>query len=49
MMGGEGIRDLLDTIDLVEIFSQLKEDMENTKSVAKTRHLLSVLKLLSHS
>jgi len=46
MMGGEGIRDLLDTIDLVEIFSQLKEDMENTKSVAKTKTLVKRLKVI---
>ena len=45
-MGGEGIRDMLEDIDLVEIFSQLKEDMENTKSVAKTKTLVKRLKVI---
>ncbi len=46
MMGGEAIRDMLDDIDLVEIFSQLKEDMDNTKSVAKTKTLVKRLKVI---
>jgi len=45
-MGGEGIRDMLEDIDLVEIFSQLKEDMDNTKSVAKTKTLVKRLKVI---
>jgi DNA-directed RNA polymerase subunit beta' len=45
-MGGEAIRDMLEDIDLVEIFSQLKEDMENTKSVAKTKTLVKRLKVI---
>jgi len=45
-MGGEAIRNMLDDIDLVEIFSQLKEEMENTKSVAKTKTLVKRLKVI---
>jgi len=45
-MGGEAIRHMLDDIDLVEIFSQLKEEMDNTKSVAKTKTLVKRLKVI---
>ncbi len=45
-MGGEIIRDLLDTIDLVEVFSMLKEDFEKTKSEAKRKTIVKRLKVV---
>ncbi len=45
-MGGEIIRDLLESIDLVELFSQLKEDMEATKSEAKRKTIIKRLKVI---
>ena len=45
-MGGEVVRDLLDSIDLVELFTKLKEDMENTNSEAKTKILAKRLKVI---
>ncbi len=45
-MGGEIVRDLLDDIDLVDIFAQLKEDMEKTNSEAKRKTIIKRLKVI---
>ncbi len=45
-MGGEIVRELLDDIDLVEIFTQLKGDMELTKSEAKRKTIIKRLKVI---
>ncbi|OHD94957.1 MAG: DNA-directed RNA polymerase subunit beta' [Sulfurimonas sp. GWF2_37_8] len=45
-MGGEVVRDLLDSIDLVELFTKLKEDIELTKSEAKTKTIAKRLKVI---
>ncbi|MDD5157553.1 DNA-directed RNA polymerase subunit beta' [Sulfurimonas sp.] len=45
-MGGEVIRDLLDSIDLVESFTQLKEDIELTKSDARRKIIAKRLKVI---
>ncbi|MDT8338461.1 MAG: DNA-directed RNA polymerase subunit beta' [Sulfurimonas sp.] len=45
-MGGEVVRDLLDSIDLVDAFTQLKEDIELTKSEAKTKTIAKRLKVI---
>ncbi len=45
-MGGEVIRDLLEEIDLVDAFTQLKEDIELTKSEAKKKTIAKRLKVI---
>ncbi len=45
-MGGEVVRDLLDSIDLVDLFTQLKEEIEQTKSEAKTKIIAKRLKVI---
>jgi len=45
-MGGEVIRDLLDSIDLVDLFTNLKEAIEQTKSEAKRKTIAKRLKVL---
>ena len=45
-MGGEIIRDMLDEIDLVELFSILKEEMAGTKSEAKRKTIVKRLKVI---
>jgi len=45
-MGGEVIRDLLDSIDLVDLFSELKEQFEATNSEAKKKTLAKRLKVV---
>jgi len=45
-MGGEVVRDLLDSIDLVDLFTQLKEEIEQTKSEAKTKTIAKRLKVI---
>ena len=45
-MGGSVIRDLLEDIDLVDLFSQLKEDVENTNSEAKRKTIVKRLKVI---
>ncbi|MEJ2467509.1 MAG: DNA-directed RNA polymerase subunit beta', partial [Campylobacterales bacterium] len=45
-MGGEIIRDLLEDLDLVELFSMLKEEMEGTKSEAKRKTIVKRLKVI---
>ncbi len=45
-MGGEVIRDLLGNIDLVELFSTLKEAIEKTNSEAKRKTIAKRLKVI---
>ncbi len=45
-MGGEIVRDLLEDIDLVDAFTQLKEDIEVTKSEAKKKTIAKRLKVI---
>ncbi len=45
-MGGHIVRELLEDIDLVEVFSQLKEDFEATKSEAKRKTIVKRLKVV---
>ncbi|MDK9693202.1 MAG: DNA-directed RNA polymerase subunit beta' [Sulfurimonas sp.] len=45
-MGGEVVRDLLESIDLVDLFTQLKEEIEQTKSEAKTKTIAKRLKVI---
>ena len=45
-MGGEVVRDLLDSIDLVDLFTVLKEALTQTKSEAKKKTINKRLKVL---
>jgi len=45
-MGGEVVRDLLDSIDLVDLFTNLKEAIELTKSEAKRKTIAKRLKVI---
>ena len=45
-MGGEVIQELLAELDLVEIMLQLKEDIKNTKAVAKKKTIIKRLKVI---
>lgn len=45
-MGGEVIRDLLDSIDLVDLFTALKEALGETKSEAKKKTINKRLKVI---
>ena len=45
-MGGEVIRDLLDSIDLVDLFTNLKDAIELTKSEAKRKTINKRLKVI---
>jgi len=45
-MGGEVIRDLLDSIDLVDLFTMLKEALGETKSEAKRKTINKRLKVI---
>ncbi len=45
-MGGEVVRDLLDSIDLVELFTTLKDDIEQTNSEAKRKTIAKRLKVI---
>ena len=45
-MGGEVIRDLLDSIDLVDLFTNLKEQIGETKSEAKKKTINKRLKVI---
>jgi DNA-directed RNA polymerase subunit beta' len=45
-MGGQVIRDMLDELDLVELFSQQKEQYEETKSEAKRKTIVKRLKVI---
>jgi len=44
-MGGDIVRDLLESIDLFELLTKLKEDMSATKSEAKRKTLIKRLKV----
>lgn len=45
-MGGQVIRDMLAELDLVEILSALKQEMENTNSEAKKKTIVKRLKVV---
>ncbi|MBN2895193.1 MAG: DNA-directed RNA polymerase subunit beta' [Campylobacterales bacterium] len=45
-MGGQVVRDLLEELDLVELFSQLKDDIEATNSEAKRKTIVKRLKVI---
>ncbi len=45
-MGGEVIQELLAELDLVEMFNQLKEEVEATKSEAKRKTIVKRLKVI---
>ena len=45
-MGGEVVRDLLESVDLVDLFTSLKEEIELTKSEAKTKIIAKRLKVI---
>jgi len=45
-MGGEIIKELLAELDLVEIMMQLKEDIKNTRAVAKRKTIIKRLKVI---
>ena len=45
-MGGEVIKELLAELDLVEIMMQLKEEIQNTKAVAKKKTIIKRLKVI---
>ena len=45
-MGGEVVRDLLDSIDLVDLFTNLKEALTQTKSEAKKKTINKRLKVI---
>ncbi len=45
-MGGQVVKELLEDIDLVELFSQLKEDIEKTNSEAKRKTIIKRLKVI---
>lgn len=45
-MGGEVIQELLAELDLVEMFNQLKEEIEATKSEAKRKTIIKRLKVI---
>jgi len=45
-MGGEIIKELLSELDLVGIMMQLKEDIQNTKAVAKKKTIIKRLKII---
>ena len=45
-MGGEVIQELLAELDLVEMMLQLKEDIQNTKAVAKKKTIVKRLKVI---
>ncbi len=45
-MGGEVVQELLGELDLVEMMLQLKEDIKNTKAVAKKKTIVKRLKVI---
>ncbi len=45
-MGGEVIKELLEELDLVEMMMQLKEEIKNTKAVAKKKTIIKRLKVI---
>ncbi len=47
-MGGEVVRDLLETLDLIELLGHLKNDMAGTKSEAKRKTIIKRLKVVEN-
>ena len=47
-MGGDVVRDLLETLDLFELLSKLKEEMTATKSEAKRKTIIKRLKVVEN-
>ncbi len=45
-MGGSAVRDLLDEMDLVELFNQLKDEFDATNSEAKRKTIVKRLKVV---
>ncbi len=45
-MGGQVVKELLEELDLVDLFSQLKEEIENTNSEAKRKTIIKRLKVI---
>jgi DNA-directed RNA polymerase beta' subunit len=45
-MGGDAVKELLESIDLVDINNELKEDMASTKSEAKRKQIVKRLKVV---
>ncbi len=45
-MGGQVIRDMLAELDLVDMMMQLKEEIKNTKAVAKKKTIIKRLKVI---
>jgi len=45
-MGGEIVKELLEELDLVEMMNQLKEEIKNTKAVAKKKTIVKRLKVI---
>ncbi len=45
-MGGEVIKELLEELDLVDMMMQLKEDIQNTKAIAKKKTIIKRLKVI---
>jgi DNA-directed RNA polymerase subunit beta' len=45
-MGGQAVRDLLDDLDLVDLFSALKEEVQKTNSEAKRKTIIKRLKVI---
>ncbi|PLY09853.1 MAG: DNA-directed RNA polymerase subunit beta' [Arcobacter sp.] len=47
-MGGDIVRDLLETLDLIELLHKLKEEMGGTKSEAKRKTIIKRLKVVEN-
>ncbi len=47
-MGGDVVRDLLETLDLIELLGQLKNEMAGTKSEAKRKTIIKRLKVVEN-
>ncbi len=45
-MGGEVVQELLRELDLIEMFSTLKEEIQSTKSEAKKKTIVKRLKVI---
>ncbi len=45
-MGGEIVKELLEELDLIEMFAKLKEEIESTKSEAKRKTIVKRLKVI---
>ncbi len=47
-MGGQIVRDLLENLDLMELLHSLKEEMQSTKSEAKSKTIIKRLKVVEN-